>query len=34
MSKKKEISPFKIVSSVALVAGIIYTVVKDNKRNK
>jgi hypothetical protein len=34
MTKKKGINPFKIVSSAFLVASIIYSVVKDNKRNK
>jgi len=34
MSKKTGIKPLKIVSSVALVATIIYSVVKDNKKNK
>ena len=34
MTKKKGINPFKIISSAFLVAGIIYSVVKDKIRNK
>jgi len=34
MSKKRGINPLKIVSSVVLIAGIIYSVITDNKKNK
>jgi len=34
MAKKKGINSFKIASSVALVVGIIYSVVKDKIKNK
>ena len=33
MSKKKGLSPFKVVSSIALIASIVYIIVNDKKQN-
>jgi len=33
MRKKKGLNPFKVVSSVALIASIAYIIINDRKKN-